>query len=75
MDQRFSYWEKNAFLSGYDVIIIGSGIVGLSAALHLKTKHPELNAGVLEAGFLPAGASTKMRVLPALGAFLRSLRN
>lgn len=59
MDHRFSYWEKKAFLSGYDVIIIGSGIVGLSAALHLKTKHPELNVGVLEAGFLPAGASTK----------------
>lgn len=59
MDYRFSYWEKKAFLSGYDVIIIGSGIVGLSAALHLKTKHPELNVGVLEAGFLPAGASTK----------------
>jgi len=41
------------------VIIIGSGIVGLSAALNLKRKQPGLNITVLERGFLPSGASTK----------------
>ncbi len=59
MAESFSYWEQQSFLSGYDVLIIGSGIVGLSASLYLKTREPSLNIGILEAGFLPSGASTK----------------
>lgn len=55
----FSYWEQQTFFNHYDVIIIGSGIVGLSAALHLKQQQPNLKITVLEKGFLPAGASTK----------------
>src|ERR1700712_1313761 len=56
---NFSYWEQTAFLNNADVIVIGSGIVGLSAALHLKRQRPNLNVTVLERGFLPTGASTK----------------
>lgn len=55
----FSYWEKTAFLDAADIIIIGSGLVGLSAALSLKKQQPGLKVIVLERGFLPAGASTK----------------
>ncbi len=55
----FSYWEKTAFTDNADVIIIGSGIVGLNAALHLKKQQPLLKVLVLERGFLPTGASTK----------------
>jgi len=55
----FSYWERTAFIDKADVIIIGSGIVGLSAAMHLKTQQPTLKVLVLERGFLPTGASTK----------------
>jgi gamma-glutamylputrescine oxidase len=55
----FSYWERTAFIDNADVIIIGSGLVGLSAALHLKKQHPALKVLVLERGFLPTGASTK----------------
>lgn len=55
----FSYWERTAFIDNADVIIIGSGLVGLSAALHLKKQQPLLNVLVLERGFLPMGASTK----------------
>lgn len=55
----FSYWERTAFFDHADIIIIGSGIVGLSAALHLKIQEPGLNVLVLERGFLPTGASTK----------------
>lgn len=55
----FSYWERTAFIDNADIIIIGSGIVGLSAALHLKQQQPALKVLVLERGFLPTGASTK----------------
>jgi gamma-glutamylputrescine oxidase len=55
----FSYWERTAFIDNADVIIIGSGLVGLSAALYLKTNAPALKVLVLERGFLPTGASTK----------------
>jgi gamma-glutamylputrescine oxidase len=59
MLSNFSYWEHTAFIDNADVIIIGSGIVGLSAALYLKTREPNLKVLVLERGFLPSGASTK----------------
>jgi glycine/D-amino acid oxidase-like deaminating enzyme len=59
MQSNFSYWEQTEFVNNADVIIIGSGIVGLSAALHLKNKQPALKVLVLERGFLPSGASTK----------------
>ena len=58
-NHNFSYWERTAFIDDADVIIIGSGIVGLSAALHLKDREPNLKVLVLERGFLPSGASTK----------------
>jgi gamma-glutamylputrescine oxidase len=59
LEDHFSYWERTAFIDDADVIIIGSGLVGLSAALHLKTRGPALKVLVLEGGFLPCGASTK----------------
>jgi gamma-glutamylputrescine oxidase len=59
MSYNYSYWEQTAFVGYYDVVIIGSGIVGLNAALHLKTTQPQLRVLVLERGFLPSGASTK----------------
>jgi gamma-glutamylputrescine oxidase len=58
-NHNFSYWERTAFVDNADVIIIGSGIVGLSAAMHLKTREPKLKVLVLERGLLPSGASTK----------------
>ena len=56
---QLSYWERKSFMSGYDTIIIGAGIVGISAALSLKDLEPNLKILVLERGFLPSGASTK----------------
>jgi len=59
LEANFSYWERSSFIDDTDIIIIGSGLVGLSAALHLKQTEPTLKVLVLERGFLPSGASTK----------------
>lgn len=59
MEPHFSYWERTTFIDNSDVIVIGSGLVGLSAALHLKKLDLSLKILVLERGFLPSGASTK----------------
>lgn len=56
---NYSYWELKSWFSNVDFAIIGSGIVGLSTALHLKEKYPKSNILVLERGQLPNGASTK----------------
>lgn len=58
MTTSISFWEKQSFFR-YDILVIGSGIVGLSAAIFLKEKEPGLKIAVLERGFLPSGASTK----------------
>ena len=56
---QLSYWEYKTWLSNIDFTVIGSGIVGLNCALHLKIKHPKAKILVLEKGYLPQGASTK----------------
>ncbi|WP_199121271.1 FAD-binding oxidoreductase [Pedobacter sp. ASV28] len=53
-----SYWEQTSFFAA-DVVIVGSGIVGLNAAIYIKEKQPKCSLIILERGFLPAGASTK----------------
>ncbi len=56
---QLSFWEKETYFANLDVLIIGSGIVGLNAALHLKTTQPSLKVMVVERGLLPTGASSK----------------
>ena len=56
---NFSYWEIKTWLSNIDFTIVGSGIVGLNCALHLKNKYPKAKILILEKGILPQGASTK----------------
>lgn len=58
MDLGLSYWEQQHFFHA-DVIIVGSGIVGLNAAIAIKTAYPKTTVTILERGFLPSGASTK----------------
>lgn len=59
MMQTLSYWEKSAFFSDLDVVIIGSGIVGLNAAIRLREHAPHARIAVVERGPLPSGASTR----------------
>lgn len=56
---NLSFWERETFFKNIDVAIIGSGIVGLNAALSLKKQNRKLRIIVLERGILPTGASSK----------------
>lgn len=55
----FSYWEIKNWFTGVDYTIVGSGIVGLHAALRLRERFPDAKILILERGSLPQGASTK----------------
>ncbi|MGO4288616.1 NAD(P)/FAD-dependent oxidoreductase [Chitinophaga sp. RAB17] len=67
-----SYWEKQSLLQ-YDYIIIGSGMVGLSAAISLKEKAPQSRVMVLEREVLPTGASTKNAGFACIGSLTEIL--
>ena len=56
---QLSFWERESFFKDLDIVVIGSGIVGLNAALNLKLKSPKLNILVVERSPLPYGASTR----------------
>jgi gamma-glutamylputrescine oxidase len=63
-----SYWEKKSFFGLQDLIIVGSGIVGLSAAIQFKAKYPKKKVLVLERGIIPQGASTKNAGFACIGS-------
>lgn len=54
-----SFWERKTFSEHYDLVIVGAGITGNSAAYHYKEKNPKAQILILERGFYPSGASTK----------------
>ena len=56
---RLSYWEYKSWFSQVDFTVVGSGIVGLHAALRLRERYPSAKILILEKGVLPEGASTK----------------
>ena len=67
-----SFWETESFLQ-YDVIIIGSGIMGISTAISIKEKSPEKSVLVLERGLFPSGASTRNAGFASFGSLTEIL--
>jgi glycine/D-amino acid oxidase-like deaminating enzyme len=59
LPEFFSYWEEQSYLSNYDLLIIGGGIVGLSSALHYSILFPKHKVAIIERGIFPFGASTR----------------
>lgn len=55
----FSFWENQTYFNNVDLIVVGSGIVGLNAAISFKEKYKKAKIIILERGILPYGASTK----------------
>ncbi len=75
---NLSYWELQTYFKNIDLTIIGSGIVGLTAAIETKKKSPLLKVIVLERGILPSGASTKNAGFSCFGSvseLLSDLKN
>ncbi len=70
---QHSFWEKDSFLKRADLVIIGSGIVGLNAALSAKKQDKSLRIVVLERGFLPTGASTRNAGFACFGSMTELL--
>ncbi|MDA9774374.1 FAD-binding oxidoreductase [Saprospiraceae bacterium] len=59
MIKSISFWEKESLEQVYDLIIIGAGFVGLSAAISYKEQFADKNILVLERGVIAYGASTR----------------
>ncbi len=56
---QISVWEKESFYAPRDVIIVGSGLVGLWCAWHLKKNDPNISIAIVDRGIVPTGASTR----------------
>jgi gamma-glutamylputrescine oxidase len=56
---NLSVWESESFFAPADIIIAGSGFVGLWCAYYLKKAEPTLRITILERGLIPTGASTR----------------
>jgi glycine/D-amino acid oxidase-like deaminating enzyme len=68
-----SIWEKESFFAPADIIIAGSGLVGLWSAYYLKKKHPSLKITIVERGIIPAGASTRNAGFACFGSLTELL--
>ncbi len=55
----FSFWEDQTYLQGHDAVVIGAGIVGLSAACRLAELHPRWRIGVFEKSAFGDGGTTR----------------
>lgn len=56
---QISVWEKESFFAPADITILGSGLVGLWCAWHLKKQFPKSRITILDRGVIPTGASTR----------------
>ena len=72
---NLSFWEIKSWLTNIDFCIVGSGIVGLSCALHLKEQFPKSKILILEKGTLPQGASTKNAGFACFGSLSEILED
>lgn len=57
--KMLSYWEKNSWNETYDMLVIGGGITGYSAAVEFKTYRPDLRVAIIEQSTFETAASTK----------------
>lgn len=59
MIESLSFWEKEYHEDVQDIVVVGAGFVGLSAAIHFRLYNPYIKVTVLERGVINYGASTR----------------
>jgi len=72
---NLSFWELNQYFAPYDLIVVGSGIVGLFSALNFRKTNKKAKILVLERGVLPFGASTKNAGFACFGSISELLND
>lgn len=70
-----SVWENETFYAHKDIIIVGSGLMGLWSAYYMKKFSPHANILVVERGIIPAGASTRNAGFACIGSATELLAN
>ena len=55
----FSFWEHHEWLKERDIVIVGAGFVGLSAAVESRKRFPDARITILDTSPLNGGGSTK----------------
>ncbi|MCB0641554.1 MAG: FAD-binding oxidoreductase [Phaeodactylibacter sp.] len=73
IQRSLSFWEWESYFSGVDLLIVGSGIVGMCAALEWKHRHPDQKVVIVERGSFPAGASTRNAGFACFGSLTELL--
>ncbi|HJW08834.1 MAG TPA: FAD-dependent oxidoreductase [Holophagaceae bacterium] len=67
-----SYWEQTT-LPTYGVIVVGSGLIGLSTAVEISLRRPGWKILLLERGLLPTGATTRNAGFACFGSLTEIL--
>ena len=68
-----SVWEKETFYAPQDIVIAGSGFVGLWSAFYLKKRDPKLKITIVDKGIIPTGASTRNAGFACFGSLTELL--
>ena len=68
-----SIWEKETFFAPQDIVIVGSGLVGLWSAWYLRKKYRKARITILERGPIPTGASTRNAGFACFGSLTELL--
>ncbi len=66
--QNLSYWEHKSYLDEIDFMVVGSGIVGMTAALELKALEPDSHIVVIDKSSIGAGASSRNAGFACIGS-------
>ena len=72
--KNISFWERN-WLTDYDFVVIGGGIVGSFTALKIASENKNARVALIERGILPLGASTKNAGFACFGSISEIEKN
>ena len=66
--QNLSYWEHKSYLDDIDYLIVGSGIVGMTAAIELRLREPDAHIVMIDKSSIGGGASSRNAGFACIGS-------